>query len=58
MNPANNEVLTLGYFVGQDFDLFHVDFGLRLDQVTRIGSVTDEDGLVCLALGCPEAVVN
>jgi len=35
MNPANNEVLTLGYFVGQDFDLFHVDFGLRLDQVTR-----------------------
>ena len=22
MNPANNEVLTLGYFVGQDFDLF------------------------------------
>ena len=58
MNPANNEVLTLGYFVGQDFDLFHVDFGLRLDLVTRIGSVTDEDGLVCLALGCPEAVVN
>ena len=43
MNPANNEVLTLGYFVGQDFDLFHVDFGLRLDQVTRTGSVTDED---------------
>ena len=43
MNPANNEVLTLGYFVGQDFDLFHVDFGLRLDQVTRTGSVADED---------------
>ena len=43
MNPANNEVLTLGYFVGQDFDLFHVDFGLRLDQVTRTGNVTDKD---------------
>ena len=42
MNPANNEVLTLGYFVGQDFDLFHVDFGLRLDQVTRTGSVKEE----------------
>ncbi len=42
MNPANNEVLTLGYFVGQDFDLFHVDFGLRLDQVTRAGSVKEE----------------
>ena len=43
MNPANNEVLTLGYFVGQDFDLFHVDFGMRLDQDRRTGSVTDED---------------
>ena len=43
MNPANNEVLTLGYFVGQDFDLFHVDLGIRLDQVTRSGSVTDEE---------------
>ena len=42
MNPANNEVLTLGYFVGQDFDLFHADFGLRLDQVTRTGSVKEE----------------
>ena len=44
MNPANNEVLTLGYFVGQDFDLFHVDLGIRLDQVSRSGSVTHEDG--------------
>ena len=43
MNPANNEVLTLGYFVGQDFDMFHADLGIRLDQVTRSGSVTDED---------------
>ncbi len=43
MNPANNEVLTLGYFVGQDFDLFHVDLGIRLDQVTRSGSITDEE---------------
>ena len=43
MNPANNEVLTLGYFVGQDFDMFHVDLGIRLDQVTRSGSVTDEE---------------
>ena len=43
MNPANNEVLTLGYFVGQDFDMFHLDLGIRLDQVSRTGSVTDED---------------
>ena len=37
MNPANNEVLTLGYFIGQDFDMFHADLGIRLDQVTRSG---------------------
>ena len=44
MNPANNEVLTLGYFVGQDFNMFHADLGVRLDQVSRSGSVTHEDG--------------
>ena len=43
MNPANNEVLTLGYFVGRDFETFHLDFGMRLDQVNRSGTVTDED---------------
>ena len=43
MNPANNEVLTLGYFIGKDFDPFHLDFGMRIDQVDRSGTVTDED---------------
>ena len=43
MNPANNEVLTLGYFVGRDFDPLHLDFGMRLDQIDRSGTVTDED---------------
>ena len=43
MNPANNEVLTLGYFLGRDFDPFHLDFGMRLDQIDRSGTVTDED---------------
>ncbi len=43
MNPANNEVLTLGYFVGRDFDPFHLDFGMRLDQIDRSGTVTDQD---------------
>ena len=43
MNPVNNEVLTLGYFVGRDFEPFHLDFGMRLDQVDRSGTVTDED---------------
>ena len=43
MNPATNEVLTLGYFLGKDFDQFHLDFGMRIDQVDRSGTVTDED---------------
>ena len=43
MNPASNEVLTLGYFLGKDFDPFHLDFGMRIDQVDRSGTVTDED---------------
>jgi len=43
INPANNEVLTLGYFIGKDFDPFHLDFGMRIDQVDRSGTVTDED---------------
>ncbi|MDB9898141.1 TonB-dependent receptor [Gammaproteobacteria bacterium] len=43
MNPANNEVLTLGYFVGRDFDPFHLDFGMRLDQIDRSGTVTDQN---------------
>lgn len=44
MNPANNEVLTLGYFIGKDFDPFHLDFGMRIDQVDRSGSVADKSG--------------
>jgi iron complex outermembrane receptor protein len=36
--------LHLGYFVGQDFNMFHADLGVRLDQVSRSGSVTHEDG--------------
>ena len=43
MNPANNEEFTLGYYMSKDFDLFNLDFGMRLDQIDRTGSVTDED---------------
>ena len=42
MNPANNEEFTLGYFVSKNLELFKVDFGFRLDQIERSGSVTDE----------------
>ena len=43
MNPANNEEFTLGYYMSKDLEAFKVDFGMRLDQIERTGSVTDED---------------
>ena len=44
MNPANNRELTLGYFVSKDFESYNIDFGARLDDVVRTGSVSHEDG--------------
>ena len=44
MNPANNREITLGYFMSKEFDAYSVDFGLRLDQIGRTGSVSHEDG--------------
>ena len=43
MNPANSEEFTIGYFASKDFDSFNVDMGMRIDQIERSGSVTDED---------------
>ena len=43
MNPANNEEFTVGYYISRDLDLFNVDIGMRLDQIERSGSVTDEE---------------
>ena len=43
MNPAKNEEFTIGYYISKDLDLFNVDLGLRMDQIERSGSVTDED---------------
>ena len=43
MNPANNEEFTIGYYISKDLDLFNVDLGMRMDQIERSGSVTDED---------------
>ena len=42
MNPANNEEFTLGYYMSKDLEAFKVDFGMRIDQIDRTGSVTDE----------------
>jgi len=44
MNPANSREITLGYFMSKEFDAYSVDFGLRLDQIGRTGSVSHEDG--------------
>ena len=43
MNPAKNEEFTIGYYISKDLDLFNVDLGIRMDQIERSGSVTDED---------------
>ena len=44
MNPAENEEMTLGYFVsGKLGDSFRVDFGIRHDRISRKGSVTHRD---------------
>src|SRR6056300_113330 len=40
MNPASRDELTLGYFASRDFDAFHVDFGIRFDNIYSEGSVS------------------
>jgi len=40
MNPASREELTLGYFASRDFDIFHVDLGIRFDNIDSEGSVS------------------
>ena len=42
MNPASNEEFTLGYYMSKDLETFSVDFGMRIDQIDRTGSVADE----------------
>lgn len=41
MNPASSDELTLGYFITQDFNLFHVDLGLRWDNIDTKGSISN-----------------
>ena len=46
MNPANSEEFTIGYYLSSDIKIldtdFNVDFGARIDQIERSGSVTEE----------------
>ena len=43
MNPANSEEFTIGYYLSKNLGMYDFDFGYRLDQIERTGSVTDED---------------
>ena len=43
MNPANSEELTIGYYLSKDLGMFDLDFGYRLDQIERSGSVSEEE---------------
>ncbi|MDG1486053.1 MAG: TonB-dependent receptor [Porticoccaceae bacterium] len=42
INPTESEEMTLGYYLSKDFDLFHVDFGVRHDLISRKGSISHE----------------
>ncbi len=43
MNPASNDELTIGFYRSGDFDLFHVDLGIRYDQINTSGSMSHEE---------------
>jgi hypothetical protein len=43
MNPANNEEFTIGYYLSKDLIYLILILDMRLDQIDRTGSVTDED---------------
>lgn len=43
INPTETKEFTLGYYLSKDFDLFHLDFGVRHDQISRKGSVSHEE---------------
>lgn len=43
MNPASSDELTLGYFITRDFNLFHVDLGLRWDKIDTKGSISNRE---------------
>ena len=35
MRPTDNEELSVGYYLSKQFDLFHLDFGIRHDDISR-----------------------
>ena len=59
MRPTSNEEKSIGYYLGKELGSFHLDFGIRHDQISRNGSlahkehededheVEDHDGCMC-----------
>ena len=43
MNPTDSDELSIGYYLSAPTDLFHIDFGLRHDRISRNGSVTHKE---------------
>ena len=43
MRPTDNEELSVGYYLSKEFDLFHLDFGIRYDDISRKGSIAHEE---------------
>ncbi len=39
MRPADSQMLSLGYFICRELDVMDLDFGVRLDRVSRDGSI-------------------
>ena len=38
MKPVESQMISFGYFIGQEFGVLDLDYGLRLDQVSRDGT--------------------
>ena len=38
MKPVESQMISFGYFIGQEFGALDLDYGLRLDQVSRDGT--------------------
>jgi len=43
INPTESTEVTLGYYLSKDFAPFHLDFGIRHDQVSRNGSISHHE---------------
>ena len=43
MNPTNSKEQSIGYYFSNELDLFHLDFGIRQDFISRAGSISHEE---------------